>query len=222
MADIKLNVELRDGIGKNKVNKLRADNVVPGVVYGKGEEPRTIAIVEKDLHKVYLSAGSSTIIDLVIGSETIPVLFKDVQKHPYKNRYTHVDFYMIDMKQSLRIQIPIVLEGRDDIVLQPSVLTQQLNEVDIECLPVDIPQSAVANVVDMQYGDQILVKDLDIFGNDKLTFWTDAEELVATLSEPREEEEIEEEIDGEIDAADVPTVGETESEGEEAESEDEE
>lgn len=222
MADIKLNVELRDGIGKNKVNKLRAENVVPGVVYGKGEEPRTISITEKELHKVYSSAGSSTIIDLVIDSETIPVLFKDVQRHPYKNRYTHVDFYMIDMKESLRIMIPIILEGRDDIVLQPSVLTQQLNEVDIECLPIDIPQSAVASVVDMQYGDQILVKDLDIFENEKLTFWTDPEELVATLLEPREEEEIEEDLDSEIDAADVPTVDETESEGEEAESEDEE
>lgn len=212
MAEIKLNVELREGIGKNKTNKLRAEKIVPGVVYGKGVEPKTISISEKELHKVFLSAGSNTIIDLVLGSENLPVLFKEVQKHPYKNRYTHVDFYMIDMKESLRIQIPIILEGRDDIILQPSVLTQQLNEVDIECLPIDIPQAAVYNVAEMQYGDQVLVKDLDIFSNEKLTFWTDAEELVATLQEPREEVE-EEETDETIDAADVPTVDETEEEG---------
>lgn len=212
MAEIKLNVELREGIGKNKTDKLRAEKIVPGVVYGKGVEPKTISISEKELHKVFLSAGTNTIIDLVLESENLPVLFKEVQKHPYKNRYTHVDFYMIDMKESLRIQIPIILEGRDDIILQPSVLTQQLNEVDIECLPVDIPQAAVYNVTEMQYGDQVLVKDLDIFSNEKLTFWTDAEELVATLQEPREEVE-EEETDETIDAADVPTVDETEDQG---------
>lgn len=212
MAEIKLNVELREGIGKNKTDKLRAEKIVPGVVYGKGVEPKTISISEKELHKVFLSAGTNTIIDLVLGSENLPVLFKEVQKHPYKNRYTHVDFYMIDMKESLRIQIPIILEGRDEIILQPSVLTQQLNEVDIECLPVDIPQAAVYNVTEMQYGDQVLVKDLDIFSNEKLTFWTEAEELVATLQEPREEVE-KEETDETIDAADVPTVDETEDQG---------
>ncbi|MDO5718135.1 MAG: 50S ribosomal protein L25 [Tissierellia bacterium] len=217
MAEIKLNAEMRDSIGKNKVNKLRAKQIIPGVIYGKGEDTRTITVTEKDLAKVYTQAGTSTIVDIVIDGEATPVLLKEVQKHPYKNQYTHVDFYALNMKELLKINIPIVLEGRDEIKLQPSVLAQQMNEVEIECLPVDIPQSAVANVIDMQYGDQILVKDLDIFSDEKLTFLVDPEELVATLSEPREEEIEEEEEALDVDAADVPTVDETEEDSEETE-----
>ncbi len=213
MADIKLNAQIREGLGKNKVDKLRVDQIVPGVMYGKGEENVNVQIIEKELHKAYMGAGSSTILDLVIDGKSVPVLFKEVKRHPFKNQYVHVDFYKINMKESLRLMIPITLEGRDEIRLQPSVLTQQLNEVDVECLPSDIPAAAVVNVADMQYGDQIYVKDLDIFANEKLTFHTDENELIATLSEPKEvveEEEVTEEM-----SAEVPTVGETEEAAEE-------
>ncbi|MDO5689838.1 MAG: 50S ribosomal protein L25 [Tissierellia bacterium] len=213
MADIKLQAQVREGKGKNKVDKLRAEQNIPGVIYGKGEENLAIQMIEKELHKAFLSAGSSVILDIVLDGKTIPVLFKEVQKHPYKNQYTHVDFYKINMKESLRLMVPVVLEGRDEIRLQPSVLTQHLNEVEVECLPSDIPQAAVFNVQEMQYGDTIYVKDLDIFADEKLTIHTDAEELVAALSEPREEA-VEEDVSDE-EMGEVPTVGETTTEDEE-------
>lgn len=224
MAEIKLNVEERETKGSIKARAMRREQQIPGVIYGQGKDAVCISIIEKELDKAYLSAGSSTIIHLVLDDESIPVLFKDVTRHPYKNQYTHVDFYKVDMAEELRVEIPIVLEGRDEIILQPSVLAQALTEVEIECLPADIPHTASYNVIDMQYGDTVLVEDLDIYGDDRFTFLSEGDELVASLIEP-EEEIFDEDLEGEleeVDAADVPTVGETEEDEEEAEEEEEE
>lgn len=217
MANFKLKADSREKTGSNKSRQLRSGRNIPGVVYGKDKESLNITVYEVDLDKAYSEAGTSAIIDLEINGKTIPVLIRDIQKHPYKNQYVHVDLLMLDMDETLRVFIPVVLENRNDIRLQPSVLNQQIEEVEIECLPMDIPQTAEYDVIDMQYGDQVLVRDLDIFGNDKLEFHTDPDELVAVLNEPEEEEEEIEETE-DLDAADVPTVEETE-EGDEAEDE---
>lgn len=215
MADIKLKANLREGIGSNKSRQLRGEKQIPAVVYGKEKENLIVSVFETALDKAYLEAGTSTIIDLEIDGITQPVLIREVQKHPYKNQYTHVDFLMVDMSETLKVTVQVVLDNRDEIRLQPSVLSQHVDEVEIECLPVDLPQTANYDVQDMQYGDQVLVRDLDIFSNDKITFLTDADELVATLDEPKEESEEDLELDETAEAQDVPTVDETESEEEE-------
>ena len=215
MADIKLKANLREGIGSNKSRQLRGDKLIPAIVYGKEQENLVISIFENDLDKAYLEAGPSTPTHLVIDEKSQPVLIRDVQRHPYKNQYTHVDFLMVDMSETLKVTVQVVLDNRDEIRLQPSVLSQHVGEVEIECLPVDLPQTANYDVQDMQYGDQVLVRDLDIFSNDKITFLTDADELVATLDEPKEESEEDLELDETAEAQDVPTVDETESEEEE-------
>lgn len=211
MARIKLNVEPREKAGKIKVKNERANNNIPGVVYGQGDDAVSISMVEKELNKVYQQAGSSIIIDLDINGELIPVLFREVQMHPYKNQYTHVDFYKVDMKQPLKVNIPVVLLNRDDIYLQPSVLMQAVDEIEIEVLPTDIPSTAEYDVQEMQYGDTVHLSDLDIYGDDRFTFFDEPDLVVATLSEPQEEEPELDEID--VDATDVPTVDETEAPG---------
>lgn len=210
MANIKLEANLRDGLGSNKSRQLRAKKLIPAVIYGKDKENINISIDEVALDKAFSEAGTANIIDLNIDGKEQPVLIRDVQTHPYKNQYTHADFLMVDMDEILRVVVPIVLENRGEIRLQPSVLTQQIDEVEIECLPIDIPGTAEYDVIDMEYGDQVYVRDLDIFENDKIEFLTDPDELVATLNEPDEEEIPEEGEEADIDASDVPTVEETE------------
>lgn len=211
MADIKLNVKMREGVGKNKVKKMRKEFDIPAVVYGQGEEALTITAIEKELDKAYKAAGSSVIIDLVLDGKEIPVLFKDVLKHPFKNQYTHVDFFKVNMKETLKVMVPVVLEGRDSINIPMATLNQQVNEIEVECLPVDIPETATVDVTNMQVGDTITVKDLDIFKNEKLSFTLDAEEVVASLTEQKEEAPQEEAVE----AGEVPTVEETEAAEEE-------
>ena len=208
-----LKLQKRDQHGKNKVDKLRQEGLVPGVVYSKGEEAVSVSAVEKDLVKAYEVNGLSNIFKAELDGTQKDLLIKEIQKHPFKNQILHFDAYLIDMTQKIRVTIPVVLEGRDNIKAQPSVIMQIIDSIEVECLPADLPSEAVVNVVDMQIGDNMTVADLDIASNDKIHIHEDLEEIVAVLSEPQEEV-IEEETDGEV-SAEVPTVAETEAADEE-------
>lgn len=219
MADIKLNASKREGLGKNKVDKIREEKLVPAIIYKRGEDNIPVQIEAGEFDKVFKEAGSSTLIDVLVDGEKHVAIIKDVQRHPFKNIVLHADFQTIRMDETIRISVPIILEGRDEIRLQPSVLNQILSELEIECLPGDIPEEVSISVVDMDFETPIYVKDLEIFGDDKITIHHEEEDLVATLSEPQEVEEEEETDEEEMDAADVPTVDETEEDAEESEEE---
>lgn len=212
----KLKLNLRDGKGKNKVDKMRRDSMVPGVVYGNNKEPRNVTVVEKELVKIIEEAGTSNIIDVDLDGDSFKVLFKEIQNHPFKNKVLHFDMFEVNMTEKIRVSIPVVLEGRDEIRVQPSILFQHLDEVEIEVLPGDLPSDAIVNVVEMQIGDTYTVADLDIAKNDKIEILTEMDTAVATLSEPKSEEEIDEELAGDTEtSAEVPTVDETEAKEEE-------
>lgn len=193
---IKMTVETRTGIGSNKVKKLRDDNIIPAVIYSRGEETRHIKVDNLEFTKVFREAGTSTIIDLAMGEEILPVIVKEVQRHPVKQQVVHVDFQKLNMNEKVKMSIPITLLNRDSIKLQPSILMQFLDQVDIECLPGDIPQAAELDVEDIDFSTPKFVKDLSIANDEKITILTDLEVAVCSLSEPTvhvdEDEETEE------------------------------
>lgn len=212
MASLKMNIQNRSDVGSNHVNKLRQDQLIPGVIYSRGEETKHIQVDSAEFLKVYRLAGTTSIIDLQLGKETYPVIIKDLQKHPIKNQYLHVDFQKLSMNEAIKMFIPINLINRDNIKIQPSVLTQLIDEVEIECLPGDIPSTADVDVIDIDFATPILVKDLDIAKNDKITMLTDVESVVCTLSEPSYDEEAEAAAAGEEVDVEVPLVSEEEKE----------
>lgn len=213
---MKLVLNKRDAKGKNKVDKLRANGEIPGVLYSKGNEARMVSGLEKDLLKAYSQEGYSNIFEIELDGETVSVLFKEVQMHHIKNAMVHFDLYEIDMNTEITVEVPVVLEGRDEIRVQPSSLIQVLNEITVTCLPKYLPSEAVVNVVEMQIGEAKTIADLDIYGDENITIeHFEADETVATLVEPTEEEEPEEEAE-EV-SAEVPTVSETEEKEEEEE-----
>ena len=214
MEELVLNLKKREELGKNKVDKLRADQEVPGVIYSKGKEAISLTASEKDLKKIYREYGTSNLVSVDIDGDKQKALFKEIQMHPFKNQIMHFDLYLIDMTEKITVTVPVVLLNRDDVKAQPSVLLQILDEIEVECLPADLPSEATVNVQDMQIGDSLTVADLDIEGDDKIEILTDTEEVIASLQEPREEE-IDEEVEDTADAADVPTVSETEEPEEE-------
>lgn len=212
---MKLVLNKRDAKGKNKVDKLRANGEIPGVLYSKGNEARMVSGLEKDLLKAYSEEGYSNIFEIELDGETVSVLFKEVQMHHIKNAMVHFDLYEIDMNTEITVEVPVVLEGRDEIRVQPSSLIQVLNEIEVICLPKYLPSEAIVNVAEMQIGDAKTVADLDIYGDENIKIDLEADETVATLVEPTEEEEPEEEAE-EV-SAEVPTVSETEEKEEEEE-----
>lgn len=220
MAAIKIQVESRTGLGKNRVDKIRQNDLVPGVLYGKGEETKHIQVNRREFEKVYRVAGMSTLIDLELEGETAPVLIKEVQTHPFKNEYLHIDFQQLNMDETVKLTIPITLMGRENIKLEPSILVQQLDEIEIECLPGDIPQTIEVDVSNIDFTTPVFVSDLEIFGDENITILREAEDVIASLIEPTMEEELEEiealEEEGiEIEADEVPVIGEDEEESEE-------
>ncbi|NMB27559.1 MAG: 50S ribosomal protein L25 [Tissierellia bacterium] len=225
MAAIKIQVEKRDGLGKNKVDKIRQQDLVPGVLYGKGEETTHIQVDRRNFEKVYKSSGMSTLIDLELEENTLPVLIKEVQMHPFKNQYLHVDFQKLNMDEKVKLTIPITLYGRENIKEEDFILIQQLDEVEIECLPGDIPQAIEVDVSGLDFNTPIFISDLEIFDNEDIVIFREADDVIANLIQPTMEEELEEleEIEelGEevetIDADEVPVIGEDEESEEEIE-----
>ena len=213
MADIVLKSEKREAVGKNKVNKLRQQAIVPGVVYGKDKENINVQFTSRDFEKVLSQAGTTTIINLDLDGEKLPVLIKDYQMHPFKSQFFHVDFQAINAKEAIRVTVPVYLNGRDDIRVEPSVLVQNIDSVDVECLPMYIPQYAEVVVNDMQIGDSFTVADLDISKDDNITILLEDDEVVCSLQEPQEEV-ISDDEESE-DASEVPTVDETEEKSDE-------
>lgn len=214
MTEYKLNATKREGSGKNRVDKLRAAGEIPAVIYQKGEENEMVQVKDLEFAHVYSKAGTSSLVDLAIDGTTKKVLIKEVQRHPYRNEVLHVDFQGVRMDEAVRLMVPVVLLHRDEIRVQPSILLQMIDEIEIECLPGDIPAQAEVDVENMQIGDVITVADLDVAKNDKVNVLIDENEPVASLNEPQEETAAEEEEES-TDAADVPVVGEEEKEAEE-------
>lgn len=228
MADFTLQGQVREGKGKNKVDKIRDAGFIPGVIYNSNPEEKNmnVQIPVLEFNKIYNEAGTSNLVDLDIDGETITVLITDVQEHPVRDDYLHVDFIQVKMDEKLRVTVPVILLNRDEIRLQPSILTQMLDEVDVECYPSYIPSTAEVNVEDMQYDDIMTVADLDVSTMEELEVLADPDEVVCSLAEPEEYvEEDFEDLDG-VDAADVPEIGDededAEAESEEAAEEDQE
>lgn len=197
MSNVKMKIENRTGVGSNKVRKLRAENIIPGVIYSKDEDAKSVAVKNSEFFRALKQAGTTSVIDLELENETLPVIIKDIQRDPVKQQIIHVDFQKLNMNETVKLSIPIVLLNRDNIKLQPSVLMQQLDQVDIECLPADIPNTADVDVQDMDFTTPIFVKDLDIASNEKINILTDLDATVCILTEPtvREEDEETEEVE---------------------------
>lgn len=216
MAKIVLQANKREATGKNQVKKLRNNELIPGVIYAKNQENVNVQFTARDFEKVLRQAGTSTIITLDIDGEGKEVLIKDFDSHPYKNQFLHVDFQAINQNETIRVTVPVVLLNRDDMEVVEGVLVQNLDDVEVECLPKYIPQTADVDVKEMQIGDNKTIADLDIFSNENITILAEEDDVVCSLQEVSEEEIIDEDAEA-ADAADVPTVDETEEDEEEAE-----
>ncbi len=210
MSEYILSAQIREASGSNASKKLRQKELVPAELYQRGKENISLQIVEKELDKIVNEAGTSAIIKLMVDGEEHNVLIRDFQKHPYKNLYLHVDFLGVNMNEAIKVTVPIVLLNRDNVRVQPSVLLQQLEEIEIETLPKHIPSHVELDVENMEYNDSFLVKDLDINNDENITVLTDLEELIVVLQEPQEEV-IDEDAE-EVDPADVEVIGEKEEE----------
>jgi len=225
----KLKVEAlpRPGRGKNKARQLRAGGQVPGVVYGGAAEALALAVDPRTVGKILASeAGQNAIFTLSIkGHGQTPAMIKDWQADPVKGQLLHVDFLRIAMDMRLKVNVPVHVKGEAiGVKQQGGILEIVQREVEVECLPGDIPDEFVVDVSDLAIAKGIRVGDLKI-DNRKLKVLTDPDRVIAHVVAPRAEEEkpAEEAAVAAVATAEAPAEpevirkGKAEAEGEEAE-----
>ncbi len=169
--DITVAAETRDSRGKNEARRLRVKGSMPAVVYGGEAGPAPVAVNPKDLNKILHSkTGHNTIFNLSIGGkETVPVMIVDWQHDPIKENLLHVDLKRIDLNKRIVVKVPVVTHGDPKgVKLQGGIHEIITREIEIECLPDDIPEEFVVNVAELMIGQSVRASEIALAGSMKL------------------------------------------------------
>ncbi len=172
---------------KNDARRVRREGKVPAVLYGAGKDALSVALDPRQVARILHSqTGYNTIFDLALDGERTKAMIVDWQYEPIKGALLHIDLKRIAMDKTLKVEVPIVLKGEPaGVKQQGGILEQLLREVEIECLPGDIPASIEVDVSELVFGKVLRVSDLA--HGDKLKFLTDANHPVAHVTIVKEE-----------------------------------
>jgi large subunit ribosomal protein L25 len=159
MAEQKLVANKRDDAGKGVARKLRAAGRVPAVLYGRGADPQPISVDARELGHV-MHGGANVLVDLVVDGEQHLAMPREVQRDHIKGRYWHIDFFAVSRTEKITVEVPIRLVGESSGVKMGGVLEHHLWDVEVECLPTDVPDAIEADISALEIGDSIHVSDL--------------------------------------------------------------
>lgn len=165
MQTANLNARPRTERGKNAARKIRQTGRVPAVLYGHGDQPRELSVDAHELEKLLGRINSeNTLIDLAIeGGETTRALIREVQTHPYRPDVLHLDLFHVHAGEKLRLQIPVRLSGNPvGVRVSGGVLDQVIYDLEVECLPGDIPDAVEVDVTELDIGESIRVQDVAV------------------------------------------------------------
>jgi large subunit ribosomal protein L25 len=199
--EYQLNAEIRTEAGKGAARKLRARGLVPAVTYGPGFEPVSLAVQSNELKKLLNRIEKDSTVfwlryDRDGRKESKQVLIRELQVHPYRRRFLHIDFYAMPMDRVIDVEVPLVPEGEAVGVEKGGVVNQLVWTVNIRCLPGDIPENITVDVTELDVGDSIHIGA--IADKYDVEFLDDESQAIITLDMPRvEEEEAPEEEEGE-------------------------
>ena len=184
--DKNIETKPRKGGNKNDARRLRREGMIPAVLYGAGLDPLTIAVDPKQMKRILASkTGHNSIFDLTAGGDAGKAMIVDWQADPVKGALLHVDLKRIAMDQLLTVSVPIHLSGEaPGVKIQGGILEQMLREVEIECLPADIPSHIDGDVSKMMFGETLRVSDLARL--DKVKFITDQNQAIAHVTAVKE------------------------------------
>lgn len=192
MEEIHLETELREEIGKGKVKKIRDAGLIPAVLYGEGKKSKALKISRSQFiklsHQYHLENMVMTLdIKGDAKSKGHSCLIKEIQYDPVKGEIRHIDFNEISLTKAIKVKVPIVAKGEPvGVKMEGGSLEHILWEVEIECLPTEIPKEIEVDVSQLKMGESIHLKDIKIPANIKVL--TDVETLVFSVVEPMKEQ----------------------------------
>ncbi|HYI96771.1 MAG TPA: 50S ribosomal protein L25 [Bryobacteraceae bacterium] len=174
--DITISAEPRDTRGKNEARRLRVRGLVPAVVYGMGTDPVAIAISPKEVTGVLKSSsGHNTIFDIDIQGSKAPVMITDWQHEPLKARLLHVDLIRIDLSKKVVVKVPVHTHGDPvGVKVQGGLHEVVTRDIEVECLPDDIPEAFTVEVAGLSIGQSIRASEIPMTGSMRLISPADA------------------------------------------------
>ena len=189
MADITLQATKRDPKA-GKAKDLRASGQVPVVLYGHKVENETLSCTYQELHKAFVKAGESTIIDLKTDKATVPVLFHRIDLNPVSGEYEHVDFFAPDMTKEITTHVAITAIGESPAVKDlGGVLVKHRESIEVKCLPKDLPHQIEVDLSSMEeLNSHIAVSGITVPAG--VTVMLSEDEMLFVVQPPRKEEEI--------------------------------
>lgn len=182
-----LSVKTRPETGKGPARRARAAGKIPGVLYGQGGGPVKIEVDELEfIHLVHSRGGEHSFIDLKIEDQpdlNCRAMIKDVQHHPVRGDFLHVDLFRIDMSRKITTVVAVELTGHCKGVVNGGVLDHQTREIEIECLPGDVPERFVLDITDLDVGDNIIARDIQ--APEGVTMLESEDRAIVTVHPPR-------------------------------------
>jgi large subunit ribosomal protein L25 len=192
--------------GSAASRRLRAADVIPGVLYGHGMDPISVSVGRRDL-RIALSgaAGVNTVLDLTVDGQVYPAIVKEIQRHPVRRTVAHVDFIQVNLDEAITVSVPLRLEGEAEAVARDGGLVDpSVDSIEVQTTPRNIPAEFVVDVSDMQMDTVIRLSDIPMPSG--VTATGDPDMPIVTVLTMRAEV-------AEIEAADA-EVAEEQAEGE--------
>jgi large subunit ribosomal protein L25 len=175
---------------KRQTHALRREGFLPVILYGRGVASRSLQVRFKDFERVlHTGAGRNNLIRLDIegeagGGEAPTVMIKEVQSDPVKARYIHADFQQISLKEKIKAKVRLVFHGEDAISREGAVVQHQMREVEVECLPTDLPDYIVFDLSGRGIGDSVTLGELKVPEGVKLG--GEAHDVVISIAAPKQ------------------------------------
>ncbi len=189
---LEISAEPREVVGR-RVKHMRAEGILPAVLYGKGQEALNLQVPVRDFEKAFRQAGESTLIYLNVGKDSYPTIIKDVARNFLTGAILHADFYKVSLTEKIRAMVPVVFIGESLAVKDlKAIFVRIANELEVEALPQNLPHEITVDISSLKaFGDQITIADLAVAD---VAFTAEAGDVVATVQEPKSEAELEAEL----------------------------
>lgn len=197
MAQFTVQAEERQKTGKGANRRLRMQGKLPAVVYGQGLETLSVSVNAQDVDLILHSeAGHNTIFQLQVSGKLTDVLIKAYQLDPVKGSLLHADFQAVALDQKMTFAVPVQVVGTAQGVIAGGVLDQVLREIEVECLPTEVPDHIPLDVTELEIGDSVRVGALQL-DNSKISLLSAPDLVILSIVPPHVEEEVEEIVEEE-------------------------
>lgn len=215
-AKFELQAELRTTKGTGASRRLRRQGMVPAVLYGAGKEPVMLSLPhDKVWHDMQNEAFATSILTVRAGSGADQAILRDIQMHPFKPRIQHIDLQRISATEKLHISVPLHFVGAESapgVKQQGGIVSHLVTEVDVSCLPSQLPEFLTVDVSGLHIGDSIHLSNIPVPEGVTLTALTHGNDLaVVTVSLVRAAAEVEEAAPAEVAASEVPATEQKEA-----------